>query len=109
MPGPRKAASVTAVLRKAGITTGLRYTQTGYMRHGVPNKEYPGVMVTRNHKSRYGGLEDYGCVMIFPVADAHGTGTPDDEFIDRIKQALDASNLKYTTKGCNIAVHDEEG
>lgn len=102
----RNARSVGAALRRAGIPTGYRYTQTGYTTHGGAKITEPGCEVTRQHKARYGGVEDYGKVMVFCIDPV--TQEPSPAFMDRVEQALIAAELPFTRKVSNFEVPDPD-
>lgn len=107
MASVRKAAAVTAVLRKAGVTTGLRYTQSGYVRHGQSfNGE--GVMVTRNKESRYDGPVDRGHVAVFLVNTALGGGAEvSKELHFKVQAALQDADLEHSRRGDMYMVEDD--
>lgn len=73
---PRSAASVSALLRARGIRTGYKYTQTGYVDSKGRKYDGPGVMITRQKRARYGGMEDLGAVRVYVLGGP--TGERDD-------------------------------
>src|SRR5690606_8205229 len=63
---PLSAASVGAVVRRAGYPTGYRYAQTGYTHRGQPITE-TGCEVTRVAGNARRGLYDAGEVRVFVI------------------------------------------
>lgn len=103
----RKASSVTAMMRKAGITTGLKYTQTGYVRHGA-SYDGEGLMITRQKRSRYSGMEDMGGVAIYLVNTAQGGNADVSESLAAdVEATLGNSGLAYTRRGDMYFIADE--
>lgn len=89
----RTAASVSAVLRGAGIPVGYRYTQTGYVDRDRHPVHVPGCEVTRNKRSRYSGQEDAGCVRVMLIDPSRTDGEVSDAFRDRVATALRQAGL----------------
>lgn len=105
----RTAQSVSTALKRKGIVTGLRYTQMGYtLRDGSYITE-PGVEITRQKQSRYGGKEDMGYVGVFPVLPHNVTAGPAmDAYVEQVGKALEDTGLPFERKGSSFRVLDED-
>lgn len=103
----RTSRSVGAALRRQKVITGLKYTQSGYVRDGAYITE-PGCEVTRQGHSRYGGMEDLGYVAVYPVLpDNVNAGPAFDAYVANVEAALTAESLPFRRRGSYFEVADE--
>lgn len=102
------ATTVSRALRRAGIPVGYRYTQTGYVRDREPVTE-PGCEVTRSKRARYGGTEDAGCVLVYPIDPSKSDGSVDFDFMERVIAALKVEFIVMQQGLLNLRVLSREG
>lgn len=102
----RSARTVSAILKRAGIPVGARYTQTGIVGRDGARICEPTTQVTRQREARYGGMEDTGGVDVYPYH-PDGFSTPQD-LIDRAIVALRAAGLPAKYHRGSVRVDDED-
>ena len=101
----RSAKSVSAILKRAGIPIGARYTQSAIVdRDGATILE-PTVQVTRVREARYGGTEDTGGVDVYAY-DPSGFLTPEG-LNERVIEALRAAGLPARMSSGSVRIEDE--
>lgn len=99
------AREVSAALKKAGLTTGLRYTQTGHVnRHG--QHEPVGYTVTRLTSTRYSGNADAGEVRIYSIDETNPGNEP--AMVDKAEEVLRAAGFDVRRRGSLLSVPDTE-
>lgn len=104
----RTAASVSRLLRKHGIKTGYRYTQTGYVDSKGQAFSRPGVMVSRMVHSRYDGDVEDDAVSIYLIADSSGLAT-DQVLANMVQSVLEAEKIPFERKNSKFRIPDEPG
>lgn len=105
MSKPRSANAVSQRLRARGINVGYRHTDFGYVDRDGAKVTQPGVQVTRNKVARYGGFEDYGCVMVFVIAD---TPAEEQAYAETVEAHLVDAGLPYRRKGTDFEILDPD-